>query len=302
MAEARGISSQHQRMVVDLTTFHETNPESLGSSRPLPFGPPSLPGDTTSGASNKSDSAGSVSLSSLATLIARQGDGRREELTFLGCLMAYGFTRPIEPSTPAQWQALLNASSATKLLDMLAAQSENAALTRRLDSLTIKNADFRTRLKVDENLEADAKHSANLVASLRKVIALSEAQLAEAVDIERSKVDSALAQAQLHLQQVQDRIAEIKSLHQTIADKDAAYVTLQGVAAKHFEQLQESVRLLNSTGDPALRHAQAVVKDQRDVILQQKRIIQRQGFLPLHDPHMAAVAGAGLDVLVLQPR
>ncbi|KAG2794518.1 hypothetical protein PC129_g22623 [Phytophthora cactorum] len=296
MAEARGISSQHQRMVVDLTTFHETNPESLGSSRPLPFGPPSLPGDTTSGASNKSDSAGSVSLSSLATLIARQGDGRREELTFLGCLMAYGFTRPIEPSTPAQWQALLNASSATKLLDMLAGQYAGPDYSQSLAEL---KADPQP---IDENLEADAKHSANLVASLRKVIALSEAQLAEAVDIERSKVDSALAQAQLHLQQVQDRIAEIKSLHQTIADKDAAYVTLQGVAAKHFEQLQESVRLLNSTGDPALRHAQAVVKDQRDVILQQKRIIQRQGFLPLHDPHMAAVAGAGLDVLVLQPR
>ncbi|KAG3013006.1 hypothetical protein PC120_g13526 [Phytophthora cactorum] len=45
----------------------------------------------------------------------------------------------------------------------------------------------------------------------------------------------------------------------------------------------------------ALRHAQAVVKDQRAVILRQKRIIRRQGFLPLHDPHMAA-AGAGLDV------
>ncbi|KAG3134065.1 hypothetical protein PI126_g18872 [Phytophthora idaei] len=82
------------------------------------------------------------------------------------------------------------------------------------------------------------------MASLRKVIALSEAQIAEAVDIERSKVDSALAQARLHLQQVQDCIAEIKTLHQTIADKDVAYVTLQGVAAKHFEQLQESKRII----------------------------------------------------------
>ncbi|KAG3061280.1 hypothetical protein PI125_g24736 [Phytophthora idaei] len=64
----------------------------------------------SSGASNKSDSAGSVSLSSLATLITRQGDERREELTFLARLMAYGFTRPTEPSNPAQRQALLNAS------------------------------------------------------------------------------------------------------------------------------------------------------------------------------------------------
>ncbi|KAG3234991.1 hypothetical protein PI124_g19974 [Phytophthora idaei] len=104
-----------------------------------------------------------------------------------------------------------------------------------------------------------------------------------------------------HHQQVQNRTAEIKTLHQTIADKDAAYVTLQGVAAKHFEQLHEPTRLLNSTSDPALRHAQAVVKDQQAVILRQKRIIQRQGCLPLHEPHMAAAAGAGLDVPGLNP-
>ncbi|KAG3235704.1 hypothetical protein PI124_g19269 [Phytophthora idaei] len=326
MAGGRGVSSQHERMVVDLTTSHESDPESLGSSRPLPPGPPSSSSDTTSGASNTSKWTGPVSLSSLATLIARQGDERREELTFLARLMAYGFTRPTEPSNPAQRRALLNASSAAELLDVLTgqyaahdysqslaelrahlitAQSENAALTRRLDTLAIENADLGTRLKIAENqvtvLEANAKHSANHVASLRKVIALSEAKLAKALEIEKSKVDSTLAQARLHHQQVQDCIAEIKTLHQTILDKDAAYVTLQGVAAKHFEQLQESARLLNSTGDPALRHAQTVVKDQRAVILRQKRIIQRQGCLSLHDPHMAAAAGAGLDVPGLNP-
>ncbi|KAG3129150.1 hypothetical protein PI126_g21092 [Phytophthora idaei] len=103
MAGARGVSNQHDRMVVDLTI-------------------PSSPGDTTSGASTKADSAGPVSLSSLATLIARQGDERREELMFLACLMAYGFTRPTESSNPTQRQALLNASSATELLDVLAGQ------------------------------------------------------------------------------------------------------------------------------------------------------------------------------------
>ncbi|KAF1781069.1 hypothetical protein GQ600_21519 [Phytophthora cactorum] len=202
--------------------------------------------------------------------------------------MAYGFTRPTEPSNSAQRQALLNASSATELLDVFAGQyaapttltqSENAALTRPLDTPAIENADLGTRLNVAENqvtvLEADAKHSANHVVSLRKVIALSEGMLAKAVEIEKSK---------------------IKTLHQTIADKDAAYVTLQDDAAKHFEQLQTSARLLNSTNDPALRYAQAVVKDQRAVILRQKCIIQHQGFLPLHDPHMAAAAGAGLDL------
>ncbi|KAF1785340.1 hypothetical protein GQ600_9196 [Phytophthora cactorum] len=188
--------------------------------------------------------------------------------------MAYGFTCPTKPSNPAQRQALSNANSATELLDVLTVAEGQVAV-----------------------LEANAKHSANHVASLRKVIALSEAKLAKAVEIEKSKIDSALAQARLHHQRVQDRTAEIKTLHQTIADKDAAYVTLQGVAAKHFEQLQEAARLLNSTSDPALRHAQAVVKDPRAVILRQKCIIQRQGYLPLHGPHMAAAAGAGLDVM-----
>ncbi|KAG3092221.1 hypothetical protein PI124_g12243 [Phytophthora idaei] len=88
-----------------------------------------------------------------------------------------------------------------------------------------------------------------------KAIALTETKLAKAVEIEKSKVDPALAQAQLHTQQVQDSIAEMKTLHQTIADKDAAYVILQGVAAKHFEQLQEPARSLKSAGDPPLRYA-----------------------------------------------
>ncbi|KAF1795096.1 hypothetical protein PC129_g22387 [Phytophthora cactorum] len=240
--------------------------------------------------------------------------------------MTYGFTRPTEPSNQAQRQALLNDSSATELLDVFAdqhaapdysqslaelkadlhtAQSENAVLTRPLDTPAIEDADLGTRLNVAKNqvtvLEADAKHSANHVVSQRKVIALSEGMLAKAVEIEKSKVDSALAQARLHNQQVQDRIAEIKTLHQTIADKDAACVTLQDVAAKHFEQLQTSARLLNSTNDPALRHAQAVMKNQRAVILRQKRIIQHQGFLRLDDPHMTAAAGAGLDVHGLNP-
>ncbi|KAG2908941.1 hypothetical protein PC115_g13452 [Phytophthora cactorum] len=192
MAGARGVSNQHDRMVVDLTI-------------------PSSPGDTTSGASTKSDSAGPVSLSSLTTLIARQGDERREELTFLARLMAYGFTRPTESSNPAQRHALLNASSATELLNVLAgqyaapdysqslaelkadlhtAQSDNAALTRRLDTLAIQNAENQVTV-----LKADAKHSANPVASLRNVIAFSKVRLAKTVEIEKSKVDSALAQA-----------------------------------------------------------------------------------------------------------
>ncbi|KAG4225013.1 hypothetical protein PC116_g26544 [Phytophthora cactorum] len=195
---------RHERMVVDLATSPESDPESSGSTRTLLPGRPSSPGDTTSGASNKLDSAGSVSLSSLVALIARQGDERQEDHTFLARLMAYGLTRPNKPSNPTQRQALLNASSATELLvvlpgpytapdysqslaelkaDLYTAQSENASLTRWLDTLAIENADLGTRMKVAEkqvaDLEADAKHSANHVASLCKVIALSETKLAK---------------------------------------------------------------------------------------------------------------------------
>ncbi|KAG3067904.1 hypothetical protein PI124_g21731 [Phytophthora idaei] len=184
--------------------------------------------------------------------------------------------------------------------DLHTAKSENTALTRRLDTLTTENADLATRLKVAEKqvavLKADAKHSANHVGFLRKVIALSEANFAKAVEIEKGKVTSALAQAKFHNQQVLDCDADIKRLHKPVADKRAAYVTLQGVTAKHGEQLKESARLPNSTGDLVIRHAQAVVKDQRAINLRQKRIFQHQGCLPMRSPHMAAAAGDGLDV------
>ncbi|POM57793.1 Hypothetical protein PHPALM_37648 [Phytophthora palmivora] len=39
----------------------------------------------------------------------------------------------------------------------------------------------------------------------------------------------------------------------------------------------------------------------RETILRQKRVISRQGFVPMHDPHMAAAAGAGLDVPGMDP-
>ncbi|KAF1786534.1 hypothetical protein GQ600_25830 [Phytophthora cactorum] len=110
--------------------------------------------------------------------------------------------------------------------DLHTTESENTALTRRLDTLATENAGLVTRLKVAE----------------KQIIALSEANFAKAVEIEKGKVTSALAQARPHNQQVLDCDAEIKTLHKPVADRD---VTLQGFTAKHFEQLQESARLLN---------------------------------------------------------
>ncbi|KAG3189085.1 hypothetical protein C6341_g2414 [Phytophthora cactorum] len=109
MAGARGVSSQHERMVVDLTIFHN----------------------------NKSDLAGSVSLSSLTALIARQGNGHREELTFLARLMASA-TKLLDVlagqyATPNYSQSLTELKA-----DLHTVQSENHGLTSRLDTLAIE--------------------------------------------------------------------------------------------------------------------------------------------------------------------
>ncbi|GMF32525.1 unnamed protein product [Phytophthora fragariaefolia] len=101
--------------------------------------------------------------------------------------------------------------------------------------------------------------------------------------------------------EVLDRDQEIATLRASIVDRDRAYATLQGVATKHFTQLQESARLLTDGGGQPLRHAKEVVAHQRAVILRQKLSIARQGSIPVHDPHMAVAAAGGLDAPGLSP-
>ncbi|ETK72380.1 hypothetical protein L915_20518, partial [Phytophthora nicotianae] len=115
-------------------------------------------------------------------------------------------------------------------------------------------------------------------------VALSETQQSKIAETEKSKVAAVFAQADLHQQQVLARNAEIKALRQTFTDKDTAYSTLQGAAAKHFEQQQKSARLLNSTNDQSLRHTLSTIENQRAVITRQKRVIARQGYISMHGP------------------
>ncbi|KAI9994082.1 hypothetical protein PInf_016646 [Phytophthora infestans] len=255
----RGVSDRPEAGLADLTTSHESDAESAESSRVRHPSPLSLPGDTTSGANSQSSSAALVSLDSLMTMVTEQGYERREELTFLARLMAYELTRSVEPSDPVQRRAILQASSAGELLDILkgnyvigdlradnqAVQEENRALTRRLDTLALSSVDLSTQLSLARQqvsrLEVAATQSANLLASLRKA---------------QGKVEAALSQAQLHHQQVLDRDAKIAGLLRSISERDAVFVTLQGIASKHFERLQESVQLYSSTGTQPLRHAQ----------------------------------------------
>ncbi|EGZ10225.1 hypothetical protein PHYSODRAFT_338893, partial [Phytophthora sojae] len=98
-----------------------------------------------------------------------------------------------------------------------------------------------------------------------------------------------------------ERDSEIERLTQLLSARDAEYAVLQGISTKHFEQLQESARLLISGDAQPLRDAKATIKHQREAILRQKRVISRMGLLPMHDPHMAATAAAGLDAPGLSP-
>ncbi|POM74940.1 Hypothetical protein PHPALM_8018 [Phytophthora palmivora] len=100
---------------------------------------------------------------------------------------------------------------------------------------------------------------------------------------------------------IKSRDEDITALSRSIIERDEAYKILQGVSAKHFQQLQEIVLSLDDDGSHKLRHGKKTIDEMRETILRQKRVISRQGFVPMHDPHMAAAAGAGLDVPGMDP-
>ncbi|ETL25839.1 hypothetical protein L916_20377, partial [Phytophthora nicotianae] len=230
-----------------------------GLPRPTP-GPPSLPGDTTSDAAHKPSSAEAVDLDSLAAFLQQQADDHREDNSFLAQLLAYDLLSTlVEQSIAFDPSAVI----AELKVDLRDARTQYDALQRRLDALA---------------------NSAELIALLRKAVALSETQQSKIAETEKSKVAAVFAQADLHQQQVLARNAEIKALRQTFTDKDTAYSILQGVAAKHFEQQQKSARLLNSTNDQSLRHTLPTIENQRAVIVRQKQVIARQGYISMHGP------------------
>ncbi|KAG6623486.1 uncharacterized protein IUM83_02255 [Phytophthora cinnamomi] len=327
-SRASGVSGERDGSLIDLTNSLEFDRESGPASRTSPPRPPSSHGDTTSGAAGvgRSNSAEQASLSSLEALVRAESANRQEENAALARLLAFISTRPPPAIDPAGRRALLSASSLAEVTDVLqgqqptpssandvaalrvelsTAESVNTHLSRRLDSLAVENAELRDKLEVAEReralWEGEAKKLAPFMTSLRKSLAATEASLKTAREDQSKKVAAAFAHAEAFRAQVRERDAEIARLINAISARDAEYATLQGVATKHFEQLTESARLLSSGDSQPLRHAQATIADQRRVILNQKRIIARQGFLPMHDPHMAAAAGAGLDVPGLDP-
>ncbi|GMF47878.1 unnamed protein product [Phytophthora fragariaefolia] len=320
------VSGERECSFVDLTTSSEADSGSGQASRMSPPRQPSPPGGTTLDTEDKSDLARRVTLESLECLLHFQASQREQGLAELARSVAFSLTRPAVPSDQAQRDAVLSAASIYELGDALrhpfagpdssaviadmrselqVAQQINSALKRRLDTQSDELADLRSQLNIMD-LERDrlldlSKQSTAFTASLRKSVAELEAQAAVA----RSQADAQVAASFCHAdgfkRQVQDRDQEIAALRVSIADRDRAYADLQGVASTHLAQLQGSARLLVDGGSQPLRHAQSVIAHQRAVILRQKRVIARHGFIPMHDPHMAAAAAGGLDAPGLSP-
>ncbi|GMF27066.1 unnamed protein product [Phytophthora fragariaefolia] len=284
------VSDERESSLIYLTASSDVDVDpKLTSRKSLPR-PPSPPGDTTSNAEHESDSTRRVTLESLECLLRFQASQREQKLAELTRFTLSVDSSPVIADLRTELQLV---------------QQINASLTRRLDTQSAALADLQGQLKV-MTLERDrlldlSKQSTAFSASLRKSVAELEAQVASAWAVSDAEIAAAFRHADDFKRQVLDRDQEIATLRTSIVDRDRAYATLQGVATKHFTQLQESARLLTDGGSQPLRHAREVIAHQRAVILRQKRVIARQGFIPVHDPHMAVAAAGGLNAPGLSP-
>ncbi|KAE8908028.1 hypothetical protein PF003_g8002 [Phytophthora fragariae] len=119
---------------------------------------------------------------------------------------------------------------------------------RRLDSLATENAELQEKVK-EANLERslwerEAKKASPFLTSLRKALVKSEAALKLAQESQDRKIKLAFKHSDDHAQKVTKLEEEVVTLTKSLADRDHAYAELHAVATKHFEQLQESTRLL----------------------------------------------------------
>ncbi|POM59501.1 hypothetical protein PHPALM_31763 [Phytophthora palmivora] len=296
-ASALGISRDRGNPVIDLTTPLETGPGSGPSSRTSFPRQSSSPGDTTSDATVKSSSVDAATMNPVSALLFEEGSRHHNEHTHLARLVAFALTQPPEPSNSTQRQAILHAESASALVDILRGQyqppnlsAELAQLRVDLHSAETSNASFQKRLGSALNQVAHLKlfscssrlpSEIGLITSLRKALTASGAELKQARTAQSAEVTatrSALHAAEL---MVKGRDDDITALSRSIVERD---------------ELQQIVLSLDDDGSHKLRHAKKTIDEMRETILHQKRVISRQGFVPMHDPHMAAAAGAGLDV------
>ncbi|KAE8978436.1 hypothetical protein PR003_g23106 [Phytophthora rubi] len=327
-SRAHGVSDERDSPFIDLATPQDFDRESERSSRAASPRPLSPHGGTTSdtAGTSQSDSAGRVSLASLENLVRQEAINRRQENGDLARLLSFLVTQPIPPTDRARRRALLDSTSVAELTHVLrgqyappssaqvvadlqqelgTVQTLNRDLNRRLDSLADENASLQDKLReveLERSLcEREAKKASPFFTSLRKALAKSEAALKLVQEEQDQKIKSTFKHSADYVQKVKKLEEEVVTLTKALADRDHAYAELHAVSSKHFEQLQESTSLLLTGGSQTLRHAKAVIDSQRQVILRQKRVIAREGKIPMHDPHMATATGAGLDVPGLSP-
>ncbi|POM74429.1 Hypothetical protein PHPALM_8611 [Phytophthora palmivora] len=325
-ASALGVSSGRGNPVIDLTTSLETGPGSGPSSRTSSPRQSSSPADTTSDTTIKSSSVGVAAMDPVSTLVMQQGDRHHNEHIQLVRFTALALTQQPQPSDSAQRQAILHAESAGALVDILrgqyqrpnssaelaqlrvdlhSAEASNASLQKRLGSSLDQVAQLKLQLETSERechlWKREVDKSVGLVTSLRKALTASGSELKQARAAQTAEVTA--TQSALHAAElmIKSRDEDFTAVSKSIVERDEAYKILQGVSAKHFQQLQEIVLSLDDDGSHKLRHAKKTIDEMRETILRQKRVISRQGFVPMHDPHMAAAAGAGLDVTRKDP-
>ncbi|POM62386.1 hypothetical protein PHPALM_28467 [Phytophthora palmivora] len=250
---------------------------------------PSSPGDTTSDATIKSSSADA------ATMDPRQAILHAESASALVDILR-GQYQPPNPS----------AELAQLRVDQHSPEASNASYQKRLGSALDQVAQLKLQLETSERechlWKREVDKSVGLITSLRKTLTASGAERKQARTAQSAEV-TVTRSAPLHEAElmVKGRDEEIAALSKSIVERGEAYKILQGVSAKHFQQLQEIVLSPDDDGSHKLRHAKKTIDEMRETILRQKRVMSRQGFVPMHDPHMAAAAGAGLDVSGLDP-
>ncbi|POM65319.1 Hypothetical protein PHPALM_18983 [Phytophthora palmivora] len=232
-----------------------------------------------------------------------QGNRHHEEHIQLARLIAFAVTQPPEPALVdilrGEYQPPNSSAELAQLrVDLHSAEASNASLQKRLGSSLDQ---LETSERECHLWRSEVDKSVGLVTSLRKALTASGAELKQARAAQTAEVTA--TQSALHAAElmIKSRDEDITALSKSIVERDEAYKILQGVSAKHFQQLQEIVSSLDDDGSYKLRHAKKTIDEMRETILRQKRIISRQGFVPMHDPHMAAAAGAGLDVPGMDP-
>ncbi|POM74240.1 Hypothetical protein PHPALM_8836 [Phytophthora palmivora] len=310
---AFGVSSDRGNPVIDLTTSCETGPGSGPFSRTSSLRQPSSPCDTTSDATIKSSSVDQATMDPVSTLVVEQVNRHHNEHIHLARLIAFALTQPPEPSDSTQRQAILHAESASALVDILrgrhqppnssaelaqlrvdlhSTEASNTSFQKRLGSALDQDAQLKLQLETSERechiWRRETDKLVGLITSLRKALTTSGAELKQAQTAQSAEVTttrSALHAAEL---MIKGRDEEIAALSKSIVERDEAY-----------KILQEIVLSLDDDGSHKLFHAKKTINEMRETILRQNRVIGRQGFVPMHDPHMAA--GAGLGVPGMDP-